>query len=241
MPKYAKPFSKKQIERGEHRTRVGGKWQRLGVMQFEYMKGRGLEPGHRLLDVGCGALRGGRYFIDYLEPGHYYGLDVNATLLDAGYERELEAHQRDRLPRENLRETGRFESDFGVAFDYALAQSVFTHMSLNRVRLALYQVAKVLKPGGEFYATFFEGQPGTELDAVLHLPNRDPQKKKSRMYTERNHFWYYATDLEWACSSGPWKFEYLGDWGHPVGQQMVKFTRTRGTQRRSARLLGSRR
>jgi hypothetical protein len=35
----------------------------------------------------------------------------------------------------NLRSTDRFDNDFGVAFDVAIAQSVFTHMPLNMMRL----------------------------------------------------------------------------------------------------------
>jgi hypothetical protein len=40
----------------------------------------------------------------------------------------------------------------------AIAQSVFTHVSLNQMRLCLYRLARVMRPGGTFYATFCERQ-----------------------------------------------------------------------------------
>ena len=42
----------------------------------------GLKPEHKLLDVGCGPLRGGIKFINYLEPGNYYGVDKRADVID---------------------------------------------------------------------------------------------------------------------------------------------------------------
>lgn len=165
MVDYKQPFTKEELKAGAHRIRVGGKWEQMGKLQNRFMKAQGMQPHHYLLDVGCGSLRGGRRFVRYLEPGHYYGIDINETLLRAGYNRELGPKMREKLPRKNLAAVDRFECDmFGVKFDYAIAQSVFTHVSLNHVRLALHQVAKAMKPGGAFYATFFEAPPDLPLD-----------------------------------------------------------------------------
>src|SRR4051794_14007689 len=100
---YAKPLAKSTIESGLYRDRVGGRWDELGELQLRFLVEHGLQPGHRLLDMGCGALRGGVRFVEYLDPGHYYGVDVNQSLLDVGFERELDDALRSRLPRENLR------------------------------------------------------------------------------------------------------------------------------------------
>src|ERR1700677_2151158 len=58
---------------------VGGRthqeWLAVGEMQFDYLIAHGLRPGMRLLDIGCGTPRAGRLFIDYLDPGDYYGTD----------------------------------------------------------------------------------------------------------------------------------------------------------------------
>ena len=42
--------------------------------------------------MGCGPLRGGVHFIGYLEPGHYYGVDKNAKVLETARELELKRY-----------------------------------------------------------------------------------------------------------------------------------------------------
>ncbi|MGD0673589.1 MAG: hypothetical protein ABSB13_16080 [Candidatus Binatus sp.] len=54
-----KPDGRLGIWLAGHRGYVGGKWDALGQLQFEFMLKMGLKPGHVLLDTGCGALRGG--------------------------------------------------------------------------------------------------------------------------------------------------------------------------------------
>jgi SAM-dependent methyltransferase len=215
---YARPFPEKAIKKGRHRERVGGKWEQMGPLQLEFLISQGLEPRHRLLDVGCGPLRAGMHFVDYLDPGGYYGIDINETLLDAGYDHELPEPLRPKLPRDHLRATERFDCSFGVDFDYAIANSVFTHVSLNHVRLCLFRVAQVMPPGGRFFATFFEAPASHPLDLSRNGGSR---------WTERNAFFYYRADLEWAARCAPWTVSYVGQWGHPGGQRMMEFRRTR--------------
>jgi hypothetical protein len=117
------------------------------------------------------------------------------------------------LPIENLRVADRFDVDFGVTFDVAIAQSVFTHISLNSIRLCLQRLADVMTPGGCLYASFFPAQPHRRLEV------RDGVR-----FSERNPYWYYPSDLEWAARFGGWTTTYVGEWGHPVGQHMMRFT-----------------
>lgn len=220
QPDYSgREFTEDEIAAGEHRRFIGGVWDTHGERQLAYLKGQGLLPHHRLVDIGCGPFRAGRHFIDYLEPGHYYGVEANHSLVQAGYDKELTPEQRERLPVGNLRANDRFDADFGVLFDYAMAQSVFTHVSLNHIRLCLHRLAPVMRPDGQFYATFFVRPPSTPIDAVL------PSKRGKPFFNEKNVFWHYSADLAWAASFGPWHYDYLGDWGHPAKQKMARFTR----------------
>src|SRR5215207_6274180 len=216
---YARPLTEEEIAAGHHRRWAGGKWAAMGDLQRDFLVAQGLRPEHRLLDVGCGPLRAGIRLVEYLDPGGYYGIDINGSLLDVGYEQELPSQLRERLPRDHLRATDRFDCDFGVRFDYAIAQSLFTHVSLNHIRLCLYRVARQLTPGGRFFATFFEAPRGHPLDASLN---------DGRRWTERNAFFYYRRDLKWAARWADCELRYIGKWGHPGGQRMVELRRARG-------------
>src|SRR5260370_13288520 len=59
-------------------------WLKHGLLQFEYLLKHGLRPSDRMLEIGCGNLRAGRLFIDYLDAGNYYGLDISPEILLAG-------------------------------------------------------------------------------------------------------------------------------------------------------------
>lgn len=220
-PNYSgQTFTEEEIRAGAHRRFVGGNYDSHGATQLRFLTEHGLRPEHCFLDVGCGSLRAGRHLVDYLQPGHYYGIDANVDLIQAGYDIEMSEEQRNRLPAGNLRANDRFNGDFGIQFDMAIAQSVFSHVSLNHVRLCLFRMATVIKPGGKFYATFYEQPRRTPVDKIIV----NPQNPKPRL-TERNVFWYYRADIAWAASIGPWKFRYIGDWGHPHGQKMAEFIR----------------
>jgi SAM-dependent methyltransferase len=221
QPDYSgRAFTSEEIEAGAHRKFIGGVWDTHGERQLNYLRGQGLLPHHRLVDIGSGPFRAGRHFIDYLEPGNYYAVDANHSLIQAGYDVELTDEQRLRLPASNLRANDRFDADFGVQFDYAIAQSVFSHVSLNHIRLCLHRLAPSMVVGGAFYATSFIRPASAPIDQVVQ------SKRGKPFFNEKNVFWHYSGDLAWAASFGPWKYEYIGDWGHPTGQRMVRFVKT---------------
>jgi hypothetical protein len=211
------------VERGDHRDIIGGMWEEIGVLQFEFVTSRGLRPHHFLLDIGCGSLRGGVHFISYLEIGHYYGTDINRSLLDAGYEREVvPAGLSNRLPRRNLICDG----DFNIAacnqiFDVALAQSVFTHLSFNRIRLCLERLAPYMAPSGELYATYFHlPQDRLSGDPLKHSPGG------AMTFGYKDPFHYRVSDFLHAIEGLPWRLEVVGEWNHPRAQRMLSFIRT---------------
>jgi SAM-dependent methyltransferase len=217
---YSSNLSDEAIAAGQHRRHVGGMWDEMGPMQLAFLVDAGLKPTDRLLDIGCGAMRGGIHFAGYLEPGHYYGTDINDRLLEAALRVEIPAAGLvDRVPAENLRVTENFEADFGVTFDVAFAQSVFSHLPLNFIRLCLAQTAKVMAPGGRFFATFFVVPDDLDYDA-------DFKQVAVTTHTTRDPFHYRVAEMEWAATVADWDFTFIGDWGHLRGQQMALFTRT---------------
>ena len=154
-----------------HRKAIGLPWAELGQLQFDFLVGRGLKPEHYLLDVGCGPLRAGVHFIRYLEAGHYYGIDLHAELLAAGRDVELPRHGLvDKRPVLTVMADFDFRK-LDRQFDFALAQSVFTHLPLNDIIRCLMRMEEALAPGGQFYATIYENAKGKRnLDPVEQKP-----------------------------------------------------------------------
>jgi SAM-dependent methyltransferase len=236
--KYNFTLSDEEIAAGVHRKKVGRAWRYTARLQHDFLVAQGMTPTSNVLDVGCGALRAGILIAKYLEPGRYYGIDINESLIRAGLLHELPlAGLEGRVPAGNLRATDRFECDFGVAFDFAIAQSVFTHLPLNHIRLCLYQLSLVMAPGGRFFATFFEAPAKTPYDRTV-------QQAVRKTWPERDPYHYRRADLAWAAETvADWNVRYIGDWGHRRGQRMIEYTlnspATSGALRRSARTLAS--
>ena len=122
-PDYAgMEISEERRAKGFHRAFVGGQWNEMGQLELDYLISQGLAPQHYFLDVGCGALRAGRMLSDYLEPAHYFGIDVNNDVITTGYDQELTDEQRtrpaggqpplDRPVRLRLRRPGAFHGLF---------------------------------------------------------------------------------------------------------------------------------
>ena len=212
----------KAVAEGRHRGVIGGGWDVIGPLQLEFMRKNGLQPDSLLLDVGCGSLRGGVHFVRFLEPGHYFGIDINASLLDAGYEKEITPlGLAARLPRANLATVADFDaSGFGRQFDFLLAVSVFTHLNWNRVRQGLENLAAVTKPGGLFFATYFHLPEQASATTPLLQPTG-----KFTTHGHRDPFHYRVSDFGQAIKGLPWRLEGTRDWKHPRGQQMLTFTR----------------
>jgi cyclopropane fatty-acyl-phospholipid synthase-like methyltransferase len=214
---YGRQLTPAEIAAGEHKKFVGGLWDEIGNLQIEFLKAEGLSPDHRLADIGCGALRGGVHFVRYLDQGNYYGLDINASLIEAG---KVELAQLGLMSkRPNLLVDDRFElTRFGVSFDYAIAVSVFTHLYMNHIARCLAEVKKVLKPEGKLFATFFEAPSPVHLEPIEHYPGRVVTN------FDADPFHYSFSEIERLSEATGLSVEYLGDWRHPRDQQMLCFS-----------------
>jgi hypothetical protein len=122
----------------------------------------GLRETHRLVDVGCGSLRAGRLFIPYLRPGHYFGIEPNRWLVEEGIRREI-GDDLVRIKRPTFRFVEDFSlSAFGVGFDFAVAQSIFSHTYPDLTVVGLREITKALAPEGKHFATFVERETNPE-------------------------------------------------------------------------------
>jgi len=138
-PYHVPDFYHDALAKGRHRDIVGGRWDETGRIQMQMLLDEGLQPHHRLLDIGCGSLRLGCRAVPFLDPGHYWGTDLSGALMRKGHEEEVS--DKARLPLTHLVEDDDFSFP-GVpeTIDYALAFAVFTHLPMNHLRRALTQV-----------------------------------------------------------------------------------------------------
>jgi ubiquinone/menaquinone biosynthesis C-methylase UbiE len=218
---YGRQLSEQEIATKKHRALVGGLWDEIGQLQFEFMKAQGLLPEHKLLDIGCGAMRGGIHFVRYLNESNYYGLDINKSLIDAG-KLELDAiGLTHKLP--NLLINDKFEfALFNAKFHFAIAISLFTHLFINNITRCLVEVNRVLRPGGRFYATFFQSPTPAYLDPLLHSPG------KITTYYDRDPFHYSFSEMQNLASIANLEVNIVKDWSHPRDQKMLRFTKLDG-------------
>jgi cyclopropane fatty-acyl-phospholipid synthase-like methyltransferase len=196
-----------------HRLAVGGKWDEVGRLQFDFMTSKGLTPNSTLLDVGCGALRGGVHFVRYLNDGNYHGIDINKSLLKAG---EQELRQAGLGGKEvHLRQTDDFDaSEFGVKFDFGISVSLLTHVCANQIIYCFLQMRRVMYEGSRFYFTFFE---------VPELPIPDTFRQ-GRVTTHflADPFHYTWDQLNYCAETAGLVASRIGDWGHPRNQRMLE-------------------
>mgnify|MGYP006275714601 CR=1 FL=1 len=127
-------------------------WEMKRRFQIDFLRQAGLLPHHRLLDLGCGTLRGGIPLIGYLDPGHYAGVEVRREVLDEGRRELGESGLAEKSPQ--LVHCPRIaELDLGRRFDVAWAFAVLIHMDDAILDDAVAAMARHLDDGGVFYAT----------------------------------------------------------------------------------------
>jgi SAM-dependent methyltransferase len=198
---------------------VGEMWDEIGRLQFDYLVQQGLLPTHSLLDIGCGSLRGGVHFIDYLEKGGYAGVDRSAFLITAALEVEIPCHNLEaKAPRLFIRDDFHFLAA-GTEFDFLIAQSVFTHLPWNSILRCLRGASKVMGPASRLYATFFENAGGDPAAVQLSCPSG------GFTYLDKDPYHYDIEAMRDLGRRAGLKASPIGEWGHPRGQKMLLYMR----------------
>lgn len=214
---YSRELSNEEIENKEHRDLVGGMWDELGRLQLEFLIKSGLMPDHKLLDIGCGSLRGGVHYVKYLREGNYYGLDINNSLIEAGRMEIEEAGLSHKKP--NLAVDDRFSIDkFRSKFDYMVSVSVFTHLPVNIIVRCLSKARQSLAPNGVYYSTYFQAPAAAHLDTIEQQPGGIVTNYDS------DPFHYSVQELAYMAELAQLELNVVGDWGHPRNQMMAAFS-----------------
>jgi SAM-dependent methyltransferase len=137
---------------------LGGKQERFviaGRTLFITLLSEGLFPGSKVLDIGCGCLRGGYWLIHFLEKGCYCGIEPNREMLDAGLKILLEPGLLDlKQPRFDHDPDFNF-ANFKEKFDFLVGLSIWTHAAKSQIQVMLDGFVEHASPGGVFITTYY--------------------------------------------------------------------------------------
>ena len=127
-----------------------------GENQLKTLQHFGLKDSSRVLDIGCGCLRGGRWIIPFLNRNRYFGIEPNMEMLDAGKRVVIgEETLSDKSPTFDTNSEFDF-GVFGVIFDYVIARSVWTHSSKEQIERMLDQFVLHSNENSIFLTSFLK-------------------------------------------------------------------------------------
>lgn len=182
---------------------IGGDWNLLGKLQFDFLKREGLKPKSTLLDIGMGTLRGGRFFIQYLDNKNYTGFDISPKAVEYATNIVKKSDLKDKNPTLLLNEQKDLKFTFlHDKFDFILAQSVFTHLFEEHIDEAFSNLHKIMHTKSRFYFTIFQNES----------------------YKVQNHKDVYYPISFFKEISRKYNFELsecTGRYNHPKGQKML--------------------
>lgn len=186
---------------------VGGMWEAIGALQFNFLLAKGLLPTHSMLDLGCGTLRGGRHFIRYLDAGNYTGYDISPVALTYATSLAHDEGISDRKPRLrfNADRDLRFAPFTGETFDFILAQSVFTHLPNNEIVECFQHVGAIMGPSSLFFFTW------SDAPDFCRTPPKDFRQP-------------FAFFME-VATANDFRMERCHGFHHPRGQSMAVVSR----------------
>lgn len=187
-----------------HRSWVGPpEWyDRIGALQFVVLILLGMREYHRLLDIGCGSLRGGRLSMMYLNEGNYYGIEPEQWVLNDGVAYEV-SDGLVALKKPTFSHASDFAAgEFGVTFDFVLGSGLFMHAAASQIRQCFRNVADVLAPEGLFLGAYIQGDVDSDHDS----------------WTYPNIQRYTSASLVEMANFAALRLTFV-DWPHPFGHK----------------------
>lgn len=139
----------------------------IGESTVKWLINCGLQPNHKVLEIGCGIGRIAIPLTKYLgNGGSYEGIDITTekvnycrkTIGDRYpnfYFQHADLYNKYYNPQGKLKASKyRFPYENDI-FDFVFLISVFTHMLPEGVEQYLAEIARILKPSGKCAATFY--------------------------------------------------------------------------------------
>lgn len=138
-----------------------GSFESHGRNQFLRLLRHGLNPDSRLLDIGCGCLRGGYWTIRFLEPHCYCGIEPNQAMLNAGKSQIVGPEiLTTKQPRFDGNDCFDFSVFGGEPFDFFMAGSIWTHAARHQIEAMMDGFASFSHQHGVFLGSFVRTNDG---------------------------------------------------------------------------------
>jgi SAM-dependent methyltransferase len=171
--------------------------------KLEIMRGVGLTPESRVLDLGCGTGQVTAPLEGFLAPGgSYYGVDIAPEAI---------AFCKERFKRPNFHfaQSGMTSVPIvGLEFDCIILFSVFTHTYVDETRLLLTETKRLLAGSGVI------------LTDIFHSPFvRQGMGNRGAFEWERDYFVQLAREAGLAAGTAS-----ISDWNRYVRREVFKLT-----------------
>ena len=143
-------------------TQIGcgvARFEATGRAQLEALIRHGLNPWHKLLDIGCGALCGGWWMIHFLDRGGYHGVEPNRFMFEEGVKHLVEPGLFETKQPRFLHNDQYDFSGFGARFDFFHAHSIWTHAPKKDIGRMLDAFVQYGSPGARFLTSFKRPRP----------------------------------------------------------------------------------
>lgn len=140
------------------RGACGGQWEAGGLEQLAFLRDRGLQPYHFLLDLGCGTGKLARRAVPYLDANRYTGADLSMAAVDEAIQLGIdEGWYPSKCPEFVVTDGGLSALwSSGRRYDVIWAHSVVTHLPFGAVATLLDDLRRV--SFGRFLFTYKLGE-----------------------------------------------------------------------------------
>jgi SAM-dependent methyltransferase len=165
--------------------------------QLEFLIDQGLKKNDKFLDYGCGALAAGVLFVDFLNKGKYFGVDISFKAIEEGQNRIISRSLLNKEPQLYLLKSGKADFFSNHQFDIIWSQSVFTHLPPKDAQNVISILSGKLNANGKFYFNFCLNS----IDQISQKNYKD---------------WYYPLSFfEDLSKKMGFNIEVVEGWNHP--------------------------
>lgn len=178
-------------------------WAIHGARQLHFLQTIGMQPHHRLVDLGCGTGRLAELAIPYLDNGNYTGVDISEQAIANCWDLVDRTELSDKTPTFRWSQDGMMGLQHDSKTDFVWAHSVFTHLPVEIVQQLLDEISAL-----EFTAFCFT------------FKRLDTGYRRSGL----KQFQYGIDTLAEMAGNAGLQAEFLEHWEWPAGQKTMKVT-----------------